>query len=48
VSDEFDLSASANLIAPSSPMLFSVLSEYEMNQQVCYRSDRVKQGMNLI
>jgi hypothetical protein len=34
VRDVFDLSASDNFIAPSSPILLSVLSENEMNQQV--------------
>jgi hypothetical protein len=34
--DVFDLSASDNFIAPSSPMLFSVLSENEMKQQIYY------------
>jgi hypothetical protein len=35
VRDEFDLSASDNLTAPSSPILFPVLGENEMKQQVC-------------
>jgi hypothetical protein len=30
----FDLSASSNLIAPSLPIVLSVLSENQMNQQV--------------
>jgi hypothetical protein len=34
VRDVFDLSASDNLIAPSSPILLPVLSENEMKQQV--------------
>ena len=33
---EFDLSASDNLMAPSLPILLSVLRENEMKQQVCY------------
>jgi hypothetical protein len=33
---EFDLSASDNLIAPSSPILLSKLSEHEMQQQLDY------------
>jgi hypothetical protein len=33
VRDEFDLSASDNLMAPSVPISFSVLSEDEMKQQ---------------
>jgi hypothetical protein len=40
--DEFDLSASNNLIAPSVPILFAVLSENEVKQQVYYRRDQVK------
>jgi hypothetical protein len=36
VRDEFDLSASDNLITPSLPMALSVLSENEMKQQPCY------------
>jgi hypothetical protein len=34
--DVFDLSASANWIAPSLPILLPVLSENETKQQVCY------------
>jgi hypothetical protein len=34
VMDEFALSASDNLVAPSLPMLLPVLSENEMKQQV--------------
>jgi hypothetical protein len=38
VRDEFDLSASANLIAPLLSILLSVvLRENEMEQQTCYR-----------
>ena len=47
VRDEFDLSASANLLTPSMPTLLAVLSEEEMKQQI-YRKDGVKQEMNLI
>jgi hypothetical protein len=32
--DEFDLSASDNLVSPSSPISFTVLCENEMKQQV--------------
>jgi hypothetical protein len=35
--DVFDLSASANFLAPSLPISLSVLSEDEMKQQDCYR-----------
>jgi hypothetical protein len=43
VRDEFNLSASDNLMAPSSHMLLAVLSENEMNQlQFWYRRDGVK------
>jgi hypothetical protein len=37
VRDEFDSSASAISIAPSSPMLFPVMSEDVMKQQVNYQ-----------
>jgi hypothetical protein len=37
VSVVFDLSASDNLMTPSSPMLLSELSEHEMKQQICYQ-----------
>jgi hypothetical protein len=46
--DVFDLSTSNNLIAASSPMLFSVLSENEMKRQVCYCRARVAQETSLI
>jgi hypothetical protein len=35
VSDEFDLSASNNLAAPSLPISLSVLSQNELKQQAC-------------
>jgi hypothetical protein len=34
VRDEFDLSASANLVSPSLPILFAVFSENEMKQSL--------------
>jgi hypothetical protein len=43
VRDEFDLSASANLMAPSLPILLPVLSENQMKQQaVLLRSSSVR------
>jgi hypothetical protein len=42
MSDEFDLSASASLIAPSVPTLVAAFSENQMKKQVCYSRDRVK------
>jgi hypothetical protein len=39
---KFDLSASPSLRAPSAPILFAVLSEHEMKNEVCYRGDRDK------
>jgi hypothetical protein len=36
VRDVFDSSAADNLITPSSPILLSVYSENEMEQQCCY------------
>jgi hypothetical protein len=40
--DEFDLSASDNLIAPSLPIKFTVLSKNEMKNRVGYLQDRVQ------
>jgi hypothetical protein len=37
--EEFDLSASDNLMAPSAPILLAVLSENEMKQQLIYMQD---------
>jgi hypothetical protein len=45
---EFDLSASANMSAPSLLILLSVTSENEMKQQVCYCQDLSMSVMNLI
>jgi hypothetical protein len=32
----FVLSASDNMMAPSAPIVFAVLNENEMTQQICY------------
>jgi hypothetical protein len=46
--DEFDLSASDNLIAPSLPILFSVLSENDMKASVLPKSlSEVRDEFNL-
>jgi hypothetical protein len=37
--DEFDLSASVNLVSPSVPIPISVLSENEMKLRACYQLD---------
>jgi hypothetical protein len=41
VRDEFDSSASDNLLAPSTPILVAVLSEKRSDKSVIYSRDKV-------
>jgi hypothetical protein len=44
---EFDLSASDNLVTPSSPIILTILGE-NGSIRFCYGQDRVKRVMNWI